>query len=69
MTTKLNQALIDEFTTLVGDDGIRDVSHWTLPNDDIRFVEEVALAEFDEQLDEAFAVTSTAIDGIVGAKK
>jgi len=68
MTATLDQALIEEFTTLLGSDGIREVSHWTLPNDDVRFDEEAALGDFREQLDGAFAVTSAAIDNI-GATK
>jgi len=68
MTSTLNPALIEEFATLLSNEGIRDVSHWTLPNDDVPFDEEGALAEFRAQLDGAFAVTTAAIDTIVSNK-
>ena len=65
MSLTLNPALIEEFTELHSNEGIRDVSHWTLPNDDVPFDEEAALAEFQSNLDGAFSATSTAIKGIV----
>lgn len=62
MTNTLNPALIEEFTSLLSNEGIRDVSHWTLPNGDVPFNEDEALREFGARLDGAFAVTTAAID-------
>jgi len=67
--TTMDQALVDEFEALLASEGVRDVSHWTLPNDDVPFNEDDALVEFGLCLDSAFEASSTAIDSIGAAKK
>ena len=64
MAITLDPALIEEFSSLLSNEGIHDVSHWILPNDDVPFDEELALEEFGAQLEGAFAATSAAIDSI-----
>lgn len=54
MPIPLNQALIEEFEKLLRNKGIRDVSRWILPNDDVPFDEAVALEAYEASLDEEF---------------
>jgi hypothetical protein len=69
MNATLDQALVNEFTALIRSEGVREISRWTLPNGDVPFDEDAALADFRAQLDGAFAVTSAAMDGISATKK
>lgn len=67
--TTIDQAKVDEFKALLSCKGLHDVSHWTLPNGDVPFNENVALAEFIDGLDAAFDANTDAINSVGAPKK
>ncbi|MFS2010292.1 hypothetical protein ACCD06_10515 [Azospirillum sp. CT11-132] len=68
MPIPLDPVLIEEFTKLLGNEGIHDISHWVLPNDDVPFDETVALERYKAMLDEEFEASSEGIKQIVASE-
>lgn len=69
MAMTLDSQLIDEYASLIRVEGVRSVSRWTLPNNDVPFDEDAALTTFCDDLDGLFALTSSAINAIGKQKK
>ncbi len=68
MPIPLDPVLIEEFTKLLGNEGIHDISHLVLPNDDVPFDETVALERYKAMLDEEFEASSEGIKQIVASE-
>ncbi|HYD29524.1 MAG TPA: hypothetical protein VEB64_01490 [Azospirillaceae bacterium] len=64
MPITLNSQLVDEYATLIRVEGVRDVSHWTLPNNGVPFDENAALSSFCEDMNGLFDMTYFAINAI-----
>lgn len=57
----------DTYVKMLSRPGLQSVHHWKLPNDDSRFNEDLAVAEFEASADRAFEATIAAIDEIGSA--
>lgn len=64
MLKVLDKDLFEIYRELAEDPAVRAVSHWTLPNTEQPFDEEVALDALNKDIDELFNLTSAVIDKI-----
>lgn len=69
MADSLNHELAQEFMDLLQCEGIRSVSQWKLPNDDVPFDEDEALADFCDQIDSYFELAAQTMSEMGAQKK